>query len=281
MRRIGTGRRSRLSVMGALVALVLIAVPSGSGAVRDRIMPHGPTAEAEIESAITKEEQAIEALDRTPPQYYQASRRLDEASQYVRYAEQDSYISAPDAHEDLLDVERLDLAATAYNRFLDPKLWSKAQVEKAVEGFEADIEKAIKLKKKALRLVEYAHATESNAKPVLKPITAVFTQSLYHTVFTEDATGTDLHYTWSVRIPADPGCAAGFKGNTPAANEATWYHADEDIKGPCQHGVRDYGIRGHPGTTTVEVEDAHWSCVATYYGTITGTGPEPKRCFRK
>lgn len=118
--------------------------------------------------------------------------------------------------------------------------------------------------------------------PALKPIDAVFTQSLFHTVYTEDATpgtlGQTLTYTWSVSIPADPGCASGFRGNTPQQNQATWYHADTSQGGPCNHSGQDYGASGHPGTVTVVVTSGLWRCTATISGTITQPGGTPQPC---
>ncbi|MGA2295786.1 MAG: hypothetical protein ABSG24_11290 [Acidimicrobiales bacterium] len=108
-----------------------------------------------------------------------------------------------------------------------------------------------------------------------KPIQAVFTQALYHTVYTVPVYDPDWSYDWSVSIPKDPRCASGFKENTPFLNKATWYHADVDIGGPCLHLAGDYGARGHPGTVTVIVSSSKFVCTLTYYGTITGEGGAP------
>jgi hypothetical protein len=122
--------------------------------------------------------------------------------------------------------------------------------------------------------------------PQLNPIDAAFTQSAFSTVYTENATGQDLRYQWSVSIPIDPGCAEGFHPNSPEAYEATWYHADVSEGGPCNHTGNDYDAtgRGHPGTVTLVVSDGTWSCVATYYGTQgdngapQGVGSPPQPC---
>jgi hypothetical protein len=122
--------------------------------------------------------------------------------------------------------------------------------------------------------------------PVLTPIRAVFTQSAFSTVYTETAIGEDLSYQWAVSIPADPLCGTGFRPNAPAANQASWYHADAGEGGPCSHGagLYDAGGRGHPGTVVVLVSNAYWTCAASYYGTQgdkgspTGVGSAPQAC---
>lgn len=273
--------RCRLGLAAVSIVLPLVAVPLSSGAtgVPSHYNPLVAAA-AKIESAITKEEFAIEVLDRTPPQYFQALRRLREAEQLVREAEKDSYGFSPAAVADLQDVERLDLAAGASKRLLDPQLWSKAQIEKAIQKFDADIEKAIALKKKAL-LIDVALLPEGGDKPLLQPISAVFTQSLFHTVYTEHVTrGQPFKVSWSVSIPLDPRCATGFQGNEPIQDEATWFHADVTNipPGPCVHHGKDYGAEGHPGVITVVVTNDIWRCEARYYGTLTGTGVPPDAC---
>jgi hypothetical protein len=127
--------------------------------------------------------------------------------------------------------------------------------------------------------VAAAPSVAPSGTPTLSPIQAVFTDALYHTVYTESATGTGLTYAWTVSMSADPHCAAGFKGNAPSANRATWYHADTTTGGPCDHTY--YGAQGHPGSVTVVVTSALWRCTATYVGTLTGTGPAPAACVEK
>jgi hypothetical protein len=109
------------------------------------------------------------------------------------------------------------------------------------------------------------------------------------TVYTENATGENLRYQWTVSIPADPNCANGFHPNTPMANQATWYHANESEGGHCNHSgtAYDASAYGHPGTVTVTVYNASWSCAATFYGTqgpqaqLTWDGPAPQPCQPK
>ena len=124
-----------------------------------------------------------------------------------------------------------------------------------------------------------AAVSSSSQSAAVSPIVAVFTDTLYHTIYTEGATGTGLTYAWTVNMSADPHCAAGFHGNAPTANQATWYHADITTGGSCDHTY--YGAQGHPGTVTVVVANALWRCSATYVGTLTGTGPAPAACVRK
>ena len=123
--------------------------------------------------------------------------------------------------------------------------------------------------------------------PTLQPIHAFFDQSTFSTTYTESASGGNLTYAWSVSIPTDPGCAAGFKAGSPQPNQATWYHADRGEGGPCSHADYDASGAGHPGTVTVTVSDGYWSCAATYRGTQggdgspAGDGPAPEPCVKK
>jgi hypothetical protein len=124
-------------------------------------------------------------------------------------------------------------------------------------------------------------------RPVLKPIHAVFDQATFTTTYTEDATGPDLEYKWSVSIPVDEECATGFNGNSPKPNQATWFHKDKAQGGSCNHDGLHIGPRGHPGTVTVIVSNLGWSCKAIYEGTEglggnpVGDGPAPAACVAK
>jgi hypothetical protein len=111
-------------------------------------------------------------------------------------------------------------------------------------------------------------------------LTAVFTQALYHTVYTEAVSDPLWSVRWTVSIPSDPGCANGFKPHDPTFFDATWYHADKNIGGPCMHHGADYGVIGHPGTVTLTINSYKFRCKMTYHGTITGTGAAPK-CSNK
>lgn len=119
-------------------------------------------------------------------------------------------------------------------------------------------------------------------KPEVLSIGARFNRATFTTTYTVAATGSDLRYRWSVAIPDDAGCAAGFKGNDPAPHQATWFHKDTTEGGICDHDVR--GPRGHPGKVTVVVSNRYWRCTATYDGTEgdngeeSGFGPKPGPC---
>jgi hypothetical protein len=108
-------------------------------------------------------------------------------------------------------------------------------------------------------------------------LTAVFTQALYHTVYTEHVVDERWSYHWTVSIPADPHCALGFNHNYPYLWAATWYHADTDIGGPCLHTTGDYSSGyGHPGIVKLIVTSSRFVCTLTYHGTLTGTGTVPE-----
>jgi hypothetical protein len=125
--------------------------------------------------------------------------------------------------------------------------------------------------------------------PQLTPIHALFNQATFSTTYTENASGDNLGYGWSVSIPLDPPCAAGFHPNISNPNQATWFHADVSAGGPCDHGNSIYNAAGsgHPGTVTVTVSNANWTCIATYFGTqgangtASGDGPPPQPCQTK
>ncbi len=206
----------------------------------------------------------------------QAVHRLDDAEAIGQISE-----AANDAVTvSLGNAVQLDAKATRSARSKDPN------------GVKERLRKAISAKQSALRLLENAHPPQ----PALAPIHAVFTPPAAGTacappacttVYTETvSSGEDLTYTWTVSIPADPNCAKGFQPNTPTLAAATWYHADESQGGPCNHTGTTYDSAGagHPGTVTVVVANAYWSCTATYYGTQganglpTGDGPAPEPC---
>lgn len=124
-------------------------------------------------------------------------------------------------------------------------------------------------------------------QPRLTPISASFNQGTFMTTYTENATGVDLSYAWSVSIATDPDCAVGFKGNSPQQNQAAWLHKDKIEGGSCNHDGTRSGPRGHPGKVTVVVSNFGWTCRATYDGTQgddgspTGVGPQPEPCVKR
>jgi hypothetical protein len=116
----------------------------------------------------------------------------------------------------------------------------------------------------------------SLSRPELKSIGAVFNPQTFTTTYTENATGQGLSYHWAVSIPSDPVCATGFTPNSPASNQAKWFHADVSEGGPCHHAGTD-----HPGTVNLVVLNADWQCTAIYQGTLSGIGPKPPPCTRR
>src|SRR5579859_2836474 len=159
-----------------------------------------------------------------------------------------------------------------------------------------DVQKAQNAKQK-LETEFLKVAQQPPTQPQVTPIHAVFTPEPFgqacappscQTVYTEDAIGDGLIYAWSVSIPPDPACAAGFQPNTPQPNQATWYHADVSEGGHCNHSGTTYDPngRGHPGTVVVVVSNSAWTCTATYFGTQgngtpVGDGDPPQPCQPK
>ena len=109
------------------------------------------------------------------------------------------------------------------------------------------------------------------------PIQAVFDEAAFTTIYTEPEKDPSWTYAWTLQMQADAPCAAGFKGNAPAANQATWYHADTTQGGPCDHN--SYGPSGHPGQVTLVVTGPGFRCQAQYFGTLTGASTPPQ-CIR-
>ena len=125
-------------------------------------------------------------------------------------------------------------------------------------------------------------------QPTLQPIVMNFHPDQYESIYTEvaDGHGVFLTYHWTLKMDQDPNCAVGFHGSIPQSNQATWYHADRSIGGPCDHTYYVDTGYGHPGTVTVTVRSRFWMCDATFYGTLGdngsayGVGPEPLACTR-
>lgn len=110
-------------------------------------------------------------------------------------------------------------------------------------------------------------------------IHATFDEAAFTTTYSVDVASTvGLTFAWTVSIPTDPGCAAGFTTDTPATKVARWFHENVSEGGPCNHAGTD-GPAGHPGDVTVVVTSAAWRCEAHYAGTITGEG-NPPICVR-
>lgn len=107
--------------------------------------------------------------------------------------------------------------------------------------------------------------------PTVSPIQATFVQSEFAThyvVTAEDPNGKTLTYQWRLIPPtADPNC----NHFSASGNQAIWHHGDQD---GCNHNVQV--AQGHPGTVIVNVTDGQFTCTATYFGTVTGTGTAPQ-----
>jgi len=99
------------------------------------------------------------------------------------------------------------------------------------------------------------------------PITAYFDQATFSTYYSEPQSDPSWTYTWSLSIPRDPECAAGFKSSAATPNKASWYHQDTDQGGPCNHTAYNEEI-GHPGTITLVVQpkDGSWTCTMKLRG---------------
>ena len=122
---------------------------------------------------------------------------------------------------------------------------------------------------------EAVYARAADHEPVVSPITANFVSEQSETVYTitaSDPDGDRLLRDWKLTPPAaDPTCNDfTFDSSTP--NEAIWHHGNDN---GCDHSKE--GPRGHLGTVTVAVSDEHWTCTASYFGTISGTG-DPATC---
>jgi hypothetical protein len=90
-------------------------------------------------------------------------------------------------------------------------------------------------------------------------------------------------YFWKLTPPGnDPNC--NNHGNlTGTGKEFVWHHGnvgDPISDDGCNHDGNTLGPTGHQGTVTVQVEDASWSCTASYTGTqradgnASGDGPD-------
>ena len=116
------------------------------------------------------------------------------------------------------------------------------------------------------------------AAPTVSPVHADFKPLDFATYYAVSATATlqgTPTYTWSLSPPkGNPSCNR-FGPVSGKPNQAVWHHADTD---GCNHGLM--GPYGHTGTVTVIVKTSDWECTATFFGTITRSGPPAQRCRR-
>lgn len=116
------------------------------------------------------------------------------------------------------------------------------------------------------------------AAPTVSPVHADFKPLRRATYYAVSATaagqGTPT-YTWSLSPPKGNASCNRFGPVPGTPNEAVWRHADND---GCNHALM--GVDGHPGTVTVIVKTTAWVCDATFFGTVTRSGPRTQGCHR-
>jgi hypothetical protein len=113
-------------------------------------------------------------------------------------------------------------------------------------------------------------------KPTLLPVKAVFDpnqRATFYTVGIEQGGEPVLTYRWALTTPPGNPTCNKFAPIPGKPNEAVWHHADTD---GCTHN----GIQ-HDGTVHVTVLTAHWSCVESFFGTLTRTGSPNAQCTRR
>lgn len=126
----------------------------------------------------------------------------------------------------------------------------------------------------------------TKAAPTLPAIHAVFDPAAYATYYSvNDVTipsGTTKTagpvYTWHQDVPPDDPSCNNF--HTLSDGRAVWYHADVKIRPPdgCHHlTIEHNGIVTMTVTLTLKSDPRPWTCVATYFGTLSGDG-EPGLC---
>jgi hypothetical protein len=113
------------------------------------------------------------------------------------------------------------------------------------------------------------------AAPRLSPVKAVFSEAQRATFYTiaVAAPGQSATYAWRLSPPKDNPTCNNFHEVAGQPNEAVWHHANTD---GCTHN----GIQ-HLGTVYVTVTTSAWRCTASFFGTLTSTGPANQRCTRR
>ena len=117
--------------------------------------------------------------------------------------------------------------------------------------------------------------TSVPAAPKLSPVNATFVEAERATHYVINVTDPAESATYSWRLQTPPGnpTCNNFHQDPNKPNEAVWHHANTD---GCTHN----GIQ-HLGTVYVTVTTAHWRCTASFFGTLTHTGPPNQRCVRR
>ena len=110
--------------------------------------------------------------------------------------------------------------------------------------------------------------------PKLSPVKAVFSEAQRATFYTISAVapGQAMTVTWRLTTPPGNPTCNKFHPVAGKPDEAVWHHADTD---GCTHN----GIQ-HDGTVHVTVTTSAWRCTASFFGTLTRTGPSNQRCTR-
>lgn len=128
----------------------------------------------------------------------------------------------------------------------------------------------------------------SKVAPTLAAVHAVFDQSARATYYTvSDVTipaGTkalaEPSYTWHLSPPPDDPTCNHFQTSASSARAAVWFHADvtETPADRCHHLTPMHdGTVTVTATLTLNNDLRPWTCVATYFGTLSGDG-DPGLC---
>lgn len=120
-----------------------------------------------------------------------------------------------------------------------------------------------------------APATSVPAAPKLSPVNATFVEAQRATYYVINVTdpAESATYAWRLQTPPGNPTCNNFHQLASQPNEAVWHHANTD---GCTHN----GIQ-HLGTVYVTVTTAHWHCTASFFGTLTHTGPSNQHCVRR
>jgi hypothetical protein len=118
-------------------------------------------------------------------------------------------------------------------------------------------------------------STEQKAppSPTLTAIRATFVEAEKTTFYRIGVRGTKekVDYSWSLQAPkSDTGCN-NFEVLGPGL--AAWHHGGDQ---GCSH----VGIQ-HEGTVSVRVETPSWICHASFFGSLTRSGPPAGACAIK
>jgi hypothetical protein len=112
--------------------------------------------------------------------------------------------------------------------------------------------------------------------PRLAPVQAVFSEAERATHYTIAVTvpgNVATTYAWRLSPPQGNPTCDKFQAVPGKPNEAVWHHASTD---GCTHN----GIQ-HLGTVYVTVTTSAWRCTASFFGTLTQTGPSNQSCSRR